>query len=561
MIGNPGELVENFNNYFTDIAPNICKTLPQLGDYSIPKFSFPNSIFMFDVDEAELVVGVNSLKNINARGYDDISLSVIKKSLPIIAPHICHIMNCAFKNGIFPDSLKIAVISPLYKSGDYDSLENYRPISSLSSFAKIFEKILSNRLLNFFGKFKILNDCQHGFIRNKGTETALYDLTRAIIWSLESGEVPMGLFLDLSKAFDCVDHTTLLGKMEQCGIRNNQLELIRSYLSGRRQRTALNIDGTTYVSGERQLLMGVPQGSILGPLLFVVYINDFAGLFDFTRTHLVMYADDTNILIKNTNIPLSIESTKEILNCVSQWFAHNKLALNVKKTECIMFSPRSRDFSTQALYYNDVEVKFSSCSKFLGVLLDAQLKWEEHTEYVLKRLCSVDYSLKVVKKQVGENILKIIYYANAQSIMSYGIICWGSTNLRSIFVVQKRILRNIFGLAYRESCRGIFKKNNILTIYGLYIFRLLLFFHKNQHLYSSYKNTNNSRRLEPYFYPKHSLSLTEKHPEYAALKLFNALPRALHLISVHKEFKKLVYKLILDCEPYNMEEYFDFCNR
>lgn len=175
----------------------------------------------------------------------------------------------AFRDGVFPRSLKIAVVKPLYKKGNRDNLDNYRPISLLTSFSKLLKKILVGRLPKFFNKSNVFPKFQHGFLKMKSTETAVFELIRSIFSALEDGEVSVGLFLDFSKAFDCVIHKTLIDKLHSYGIRDKQLDLIRSYLESRVLRVSIEINGVGYISYDEVMCDDVPQGRIAGPLLFL----------------------------------------------------------------------------------------------------------------------------------------------------------------------------------------------------------------------------------------------------------------------------------------------------
>lgn len=559
---NPKQLAEEFNEFFANAAPSLVKNLPMKPPHKNKKQkTIKNSFFVFDITNAEVMSALKKLKNTNTCGYDEIPVSLLKNCISQIVSPLTHILNCIFKEGIFPDALKVAIVRPLFKKGKEDEFGNYRPISLLSSFSKIIEKVIATRLIKFFRKFNIISNCQHGYMRNKNAETAMYELTLAILDALEGGDITLGLFLDLSKAFDCVDHRKLLDKLEMSGIRDKQLNLMRSYLRNRIQRVVISKDGEKYSSEGIDVNVGIPQGSILGPLLFLIYANDI-GLVLPENCELVNFADDTNILLRCNNLQISMDLFSSVMDEISSWCCENKLILNMQKTVCTYFcTNRCTQVFPNALSCKDGDVNVKEVVSFLGIAVDKNLKWKDHVEQLGKKLNSVIYTLNFLKRMVDDDVLRTIYFANFQSLSTYSILFWGSSSVMNrIFLKQKWAIRVITGKKYRESCRTLFKKNKILTIPGLYIYRLMLFFHKHNDYFFKYKNHNNTRRMFPWFFPDHTLTCFEKHPLYMAIKVFNVLPKKLQNIQVYNVFRKEIYKLIMNCEPYDIEEFFNFCS-
>ena len=266
-----------------------------------------------------------------AGGVDNISATTIKTISEYVIKPLEHIFNLSIQQAIWPKALKQADIVPIYKSGDNSAISNYRPISLTSNIAKIFEKIIYSRLYNFIMKHKIISDKQFGFMRKRGTKDALNCLTNIIYRNLDKSKPIVTAFLDLAKAFDTVDHSILLDKLERYGVRGEGLKLLTSYLSDRKQCVKISDCKSEY----KEITIGVPQGTILGPLFFILYVNDL--LIDMQNETILSYADDTVIISCDSSWTAAHERLNEYLRKVAIWLNLNKLSLNVSKTVYIAY--------------------------------------------------------------------------------------------------------------------------------------------------------------------------------------------------------------------------------
>ena len=318
---------------------------------------------------------------------------------------------------------------------------------------------------------------QFGFRKNYSTELLLTLIHDNIINAVENKSIAMGVFLDLSKAFDMVNHSILLSKMEKYGIRGLVLDWFKSYLSGRKQ--CVKIKDT--VSPLANMEVGVPQGSILGPLLFLIYINDIGSVS--SRIDTFLFADDTNLFSFNSNPNSLLELFNQELPKLHHWFNVNKLLLNIKKSSYILFSPHHNlsHLDLNQLTINSIILPQSSQIKFLGVIFDNKLTFKAHINYISTKISKNLGILFKIRRYLNLNTRIKLYYALIYPFLLYGICIWGSvykTRLDILFKLQKRCIRFIFNLSYIAHTTNFFKDYNILTVYQLYIFRILTLAYK-----------------------------------------------------------------------------------
>ena len=300
LIEDKQHIANSFNDYFSTIGSKLIENLPPCpkGKHftNFMKNKSVKSMFFSPVTENDIINVVTNLKSKKSTGNDDIDSTVVKRCIHLITLPLTHIFNASFEQGIFPKDFKLAKVIPVYKKGDNTFCSNYRPISILSVFSKIFEKLVYNRLMAFLDKNKILYNKQFGFRQGYGTDMALLEFVNNISLAFEDKKIVLGLFLDLSKAFDSIDHDILTNKMYHHGIRGNVLNWFKSYLSDRQQYVTVD----NYNSQYKSINVGVPQGSVLGPLLFLIYVNDLSSVSEILNP--ITFADDTNLFLTGSNI-------------------------------------------------------------------------------------------------------------------------------------------------------------------------------------------------------------------------------------------------------------------
>ncbi|CAF4883983.1 unnamed protein product [Pieris macdunnoughi] len=315
--------------------------------------------------------------------------------------------------------MKLSKITPLFKAGSESDPSNFRPVSVLPALSKVFEKIMLDQLSLHFNKNKLLHNKQYGFTKGRSTIDAGVKLISDIFNAWEESYDGVGVFCDLSKAFDCVHPDILVGKLQHYGVDGKASSLMNSYLKGRIQR--VHVNGVT--SPGSQVSMGVPQGSILGPFLFLIYINDLP--FFVNEVHeMVLFADDTSLLFKVNRNNVLLDDVNNSISRIVNWFNVNNLLLNENKTKCIRFTTTSVKRDIGNLKIKDSELNFVDKTVFLGITIDSKLQWGPHIETLSNRLSSAAYAVKKIRQFTDEDTAKIVYHSYFHSVMSYGILLW-----------------------------------------------------------------------------------------------------------------------------------------
>ena len=478
-ITDPDKIANNFNNYFLNVANKITSNIPRNPNSALRHLNAPNnnSFFISPTVPNEVSSIIQSLKKNKSSGPNGIPVKLLKILDPLISVQLSLIINDSFQKGIFPEKLKIAKVIPIFKKGDTSKNSNYRPISLLSIFSKIFEKLMHQRLYNFLELHDILFQMQFGFRNGHSTNHALISLSESIKCTLDSNRVGCGIFIDLQKAFDTVNHTILLQKLSHYGIRGTSLLWFQSYLTDRQQYVSIN-NHSSQLGG---ITCGVPQGSVLGPLLFLIYINDLPNVSKVLSFFL--YADDTNIYYESVNITkLRNKLVKELVK-VKSWLEINKLALNIEKKNFVVFH------SSRKKLLDDIQIRFGKKPmararyvKFLGVLMDEHLTWKFHISELTKKLSRTTGVFFKIRHYLPLEILKNLYYSIFSSFLSYGSSTWGlsyDTYIAPLFLLQKKVLRSISFQPLVSSTKTIFHSLKILKLNDMITHEILKFVYKS----------------------------------------------------------------------------------
>ncbi|PNF35146.1 hypothetical protein B7P43_G09274 [Cryptotermes secundus] len=570
-------MAKNLNDYFVTVAEDIIdntsisKTGQPMHDnylnYMSSMFTSPlSNIRPKHASTHEIEGIIKSLKAKYSHGYDEIPVAILKASALFISSPLTYIVNKSLSSGIYPTRLKFSIVKPVFKSGDKLNISNYRPISLLPAFSKVFEKVIYSRLNQHLIQNKILASDQYGFRKNSTTNRASFKLLNEILVAMNNKLTIGGIFCDLKKAFDCVNHEIFLNKLGYYGINGVFKKLIKSYLNNRYQKVVLN-NRTTYnttFSDWEIIKYGVPQGSILGPLFFLLYINDLPKVIT-NNAKIILFADDTSIIISDSSPHnLEINMNKQFL-AINKWFEANLLSLNFNKTHHLLFRTKNSLVTDISIYHQNKNITNVPNIKFLGIYIDETLSWKSHIDKLVIKMSAACYAIRTVRGLMSQETLRMIYFAYVHTIMEYGIIFWGSSATSiNVFRMQKRIIRTIMNVRTRDSCRELFKNLKILPMYSQYIYSIILFVVNNRDLYSSNYETHNlnTRHTTNLHLPTSRLTIFQKGPYYFGIKAYNHLPSRIKSMSNDvKLFKLRLKRFFLSNSFYSLEEYFNHvCN-
>lgn len=516
-----------------------------------------SSFVFLELDHFDVLDTINSFTKLDSFDFDGISFKYLKLFALNNIEFITNFINLSFSTCDFPGSLKEATITPIFKSGDKNSLTNYRPISILPTFSKLVEKIATKRMYKFLFYTNFFASNQYGFIQGRSTEMALLEFSKFIYKSIDSGKITVSIFLDIKKAFDNVNHSILIYKLEKAGFRGDFLKWLTSYLSDRYQRVKIDNCLSPYILTNR----GVPQGSLLGPLLFLIFINDLCKLNIFGK--MITYADDTVLLYSCSNLNDLVIQIESDLTLIESWFTANDLTLNLNKTKYIHFSLRHSELNINFKYHSSScnrtnqnchchTLESVNCIKYLGLYIDSNLKWKSHINDLGKKLRFILIKLYHLKHKVNVTFLRTLYYAWFYSLINYAVIIWGGeyrSNLQSLVSIQNRC----FKLLITNSLNSPnFRSLQLLPIRHNAYFRICLYLHRNKHLCNFKENNYNTRSNELFQIPNFSKDIFRRHFFYLAPKLYNNLPNNLIDITNFTAFKKSLFEFLLNIDDLDL---------
>ena len=501
-IKDPQEVLNSLNTHFAEIGQafnsenvKFDKIAQNLGESSLKSFLWEN------VTEKEISDIISNLNPNKATGWDDISIRLIQKLKHILAPVLCHLINQAFHQGTYPDFLKISKIIPVHKGGNKSNPSNYRPISLLSNINKIFEKIIYSRLYKFLETNKVIHQNQFGFRAGYSTAMAISTFQESLLNAFDKKKGTCAILLDLSKAFDTINRDIILYKLRWYGIRGNMWALIKSYLENREQF----VKGDNRNSDRVCVNVGVPQGSVLGPLLFLIHINDIKAA---TNFHTINFADDT-LLYMSFNSDESTDFIENIinkeLNNIDKWLIENHLKLNTTKTKYMLFAPETLAWKTRRKIRirigQSTDIEQVDSYTYLGITIDTKLSWKPHIDKLRSKLLQALGILYRTRPYLDRKSLILLLHSLFMSHLKYGIICWGraTSKLPPLQILINKAMRCIYFRGPRENTDDLQKENKILRIEDMVKFEIGKF------MFNYYNN------LLPPTFNKYFINLSDAH--------------------------------------------------
>lgn len=504
----------------------------------------PNTIYLAPCTINEMLKNINSLKNTSSTGVDQIGSACLKQTANHIVKPITHVANMMLETGIFPDKLKKATIIPCFKQGDRREINNYRPISLINTLAKVFEKVIYERIERFAANYKLLSNRQFGFEKNTGTNDAIAEVINEVNKAREKGLFTLLLFIDLQKCFDTIPHRLLIKKMEILGIRGLGGELLKSYITGRTQITKIN----EFSSEEGAITVGLPQGSLMAPLLFKLYINDLLTLKLYGK--LTAFADDTNNLNSAKTREILYREANEDFAQIREWMQWNLLSLNVQKTTFMEIKKNSGNHILDNTQLQILDLNKTNTTKYLGITIDDRLVWDEHITVLTSKIRKTFYKFLQLRQVAKNELLRMAYFALVQSHLQYGIIAWGGATqniIEKLNVAQKRVLKIMLKKPRTFPTQELFQVAKVLTVNQLYLKEAVTMTHKNRHKIPSVQHQHDTRYIStnPLQQFNTKMTYTQRQAHYKGIQLYNTMPRETKEITNVHTFRKIAHRFIL----------------
>ena len=547
---------DDFNNHFATVGEKIQKQL----DFTPPVMNleilYPG--FQFQAEKEESIAKlIDNLKLEVATGEDGISSRVLKDGKETLTPYLTKIINLGYKNNIFPDTMKIAVIKPIYKKEDRNDMGNYRPISILPVLSKIFEKSATNQLIKYFEENNLLSPNQHAYRKGHSTTTCLAEVLNHLHHLCDQKKQCAIVSLDLSKAFDSINHQLLINKLQKLNLSSSALKWISSYLSNRKQRTKFE----KFTSEQVEVKSGVPQGSILGPLLFLTFTNDLPLVFK-DKCKIMSYADDTQLIVEADTFPTLIKKIEEVISLAQGWYSSNSMKNNTDKSEVLIINTKNtRNLKTINIRVKEGKKKMKIHPKpyveILGVKIDDKLNWSKHIAAVKKKAFNTIRNIHRINPMLPIKYRIFLYVTLVTPILDYADVIWshcGENQMKNLQRAQNFAVKSIVGKRKRDSTTDAFSKLRFLNLSQRQTIHEATFALKSlldinpTHINHNYLNLlpindNRSSMQGKLNLPIHNTVRYENCPLYKTIKSLNSVPDHIprHNIKVFKtNFQKHV---------------------
>lgn len=544
------EICECFNSYFSNIGSILANNISEKsrGCRILEECRLTDKTELESLKPATTNEVITIIKNLDcntASGIDGITTKSVKCVMDIIATELTACINYCMARGIFPNVLKIAKVVPIHKSGSKHDPCNYRPISVLPVISKIFEKILYNRLQTFLNSKCFFYAKQYGFRAQSNTLAATIDLITKIKNQIDQKQIVLGIFIDLKKAFDTISHDILIKKLELSGVTSKALDIFKSYMENRRQIVKIG----EYESNPRLLNFGVPQGSILGPLLFLIYINSISELD--LKGDISLYADDTSLFYFGPSVEAIIADAQNDLNLLNEWFKSNRLTINISKTNYVIFAAKNKKINDSfELKIDGQLLERKHKEKYLGLILDSNLTWKPHLENIKLKLSPLTGVLRNITSCLPHKVRYLIYNSLVKPHIDYLIEIWGTaakTNIDPIQRAQNRLIKILFNYNFRTPTKKIYEETKIMNIKQTYIYYTCILIRKilNKEIHSNLKfvtkqQTRNLRRASYLVTRPPRTNYGNRNLDFEGVNIYNKLPSVIKEEKSITRFKKLL---------------------
>lgn len=554
IVNEPQQVLNALNDHFVNVGIRINEESRQKHQNQerthTASRTIISSIYLYNTNHMELLRIIKTLKTEAAAGIDGITAKILKKIARELSYKLIEPINECMREGHFPETFKETRVKALYKGkGSRKNRSNYRPISVLSNMSKIFEKLLYQRIYSFFEKHDVISPTQFGFLPQSNTTSAVLHAVSKIKSSIDEKKLTAAIFIDIAKAFDSIDHGTILKKLFQLGIRGKSNELLREYLFNRRQITS---HGKVH-SDPAIVKSGIPQGSNLSSLLFLTYINDCLTVE--LKGYIQMYADDSILIYSCEDITQLHAFIQADLQTIDQWMYNNYMSFNGDKTKMMIFTTQGQPTPHISIDINNTTIEQVSQIRYLGLIIDEKLSFKQHTQYLINKITPYIFILRRTRYTLPARTKLMLYYSHVHSQLTYLISIWGfsnATNLNALQIIQNKAVRSLFWPEYKRNemnTNQLLQKYKILTIEQLKISDSLLLIKKlktnmikNEITLKTFENVHgyNTRNKGNFIIPKSRLNILHNSLLVKGLTLYNSLPQRLKNETDFQRFKRSV---------------------
>ena len=562
FIENDSDIANKLNQYFVNVGSNLAKKLPpsniSFENYLNESNTPNNSFYIAPTYPKEIIDTSDTFSSSMCEAPDLISPKFFKLCAAPLSEILAKLINQCFLTGYFPKCLKLTKVIPIFKGENAEDPGNWRPISITPSTAKLIEKLVKKRLVSFLDKHNILTKHQFGYRSQHSTTHAILNICDNILSNFDEKKHTVSIFLDLSKGFDCVNHKILLKKLHHYGVRGVALDFFKSYLHDRKQFTIVNGVSSDWLT----VLCGVPQGSVLGPLLFLLYTNDLANSTNFSIN---LFADDTCLSMSCKNLHVLNRQCNIEAASVDNWFRANRLTTNSKKASKFLLSKYSpvgseNNFHNFRIKMGNIELENVNSVKYLGVMLDANVTWSEQIEFLASNLSRSAGIFSKLRYYLNTKTLIEMYHALFNSHLQYAILCWGSTtstNLNRLQIIQNRVIRNMTRSPRFFRLDNHFLNLRILKVHDLYNLEVAKFMHSHFHstlptcfstffqeISESHNYNTRSKSCRNYTTINCRSSRGQRSIKYKGPKIWNDVPTSCKSLSKYcfkKQYKELIF--------------------